>query len=124
MPIGKNSIKRVVNNGYSKVASSAPDMENSTVAPKANDTKKKALPKTAASKTAPKSAKKAESPVERAKKKVEETKKAASKQSQKKPVTAKATKMQTAKPTAKNDSPKREGEGYVNLGGILPIYLL
>lgn len=31
MPIGKNSIKRVANNGYSRVASAAPDMENSTV---------------------------------------------------------------------------------------------
>lgn len=31
MPIGKNSIKRVANNGYSKVATAAPDMENSTV---------------------------------------------------------------------------------------------
>ena len=30
MPIGKNSIKRVANNGYSKVKSEAPDMENST----------------------------------------------------------------------------------------------
>ena len=32
MPIGKNAIKRVSSNGYSKVQSSAPDMENSTVA--------------------------------------------------------------------------------------------
>lgn len=31
MPIGKNSIKRVANNGYSKVTTSAPDMDNSTV---------------------------------------------------------------------------------------------
>ncbi len=31
MPIGKNAIKRVENNGYSKVESSAPDMENSSV---------------------------------------------------------------------------------------------
>ncbi len=31
MPIGKNAIQRVENNGYSKVESSAPDMENSTV---------------------------------------------------------------------------------------------
>ena len=31
MPIGKNSIKRVANNGYSRVVSAAPDMENSTV---------------------------------------------------------------------------------------------
>lgn len=31
MPIGKNSIKRVKNGGYSNVKSAAPDMENSTV---------------------------------------------------------------------------------------------
>ncbi len=31
MPIGKNAIKRVKNNGYSKVETSAPDMENSSV---------------------------------------------------------------------------------------------
>ena len=30
MPIGKNAIKRVSNNGYSNVQTSAPDMENST----------------------------------------------------------------------------------------------
>ena len=33
MPIGKNSIKRAVNNGYSNVKTSAPDMENSDVIP-------------------------------------------------------------------------------------------
>lgn len=32
MPIGKNAIKRVENNGYSNVETSAPDMENSVVA--------------------------------------------------------------------------------------------
>lgn len=32
MPIGKNAIKRVSSSGYSNVQSSAPDMENSTVA--------------------------------------------------------------------------------------------
>ena len=31
MPIGKNAIKRVENNGYSKVKTEAPDMENSNV---------------------------------------------------------------------------------------------
>ena len=31
MPIGKNAIKRVENNGYSKVESKAPDMENSII---------------------------------------------------------------------------------------------
>ena len=29
MPIGKNSLKRVTNNGYTKVKSEAPDMEMS-----------------------------------------------------------------------------------------------
>ena len=31
MPIGKNSIKRVAGNGYSAVKTQAPDMDNSTV---------------------------------------------------------------------------------------------
>ena len=31
MPIGKNSIKRVANNGYSAVKTTAPDMENSVI---------------------------------------------------------------------------------------------
>ena len=31
MPIGKNALKRVTNNGYSSVKSTAPDMENSVV---------------------------------------------------------------------------------------------
>ena len=33
MSIGKNAIKRVQNNGYSNVKTSAPDMENSTEIP-------------------------------------------------------------------------------------------
>ena len=31
MPIGKNAIKRVENNGYSNVKTEAPDMQNSNV---------------------------------------------------------------------------------------------
>ena len=34
MPIGKNALKRVSNNGYSKVNTSAPDMEHSEIEPK------------------------------------------------------------------------------------------
>lgn len=51
MPIGKNSIKRVANAGYSKVKTEAPDMENSVV----NEAPKKAAPKkkAATEKTAP-----------------------------------------------------------------------
>lgn len=32
MPIGKNALKRVENNGYSRVQSAAPDMQNSEIA--------------------------------------------------------------------------------------------
>ena len=49
MPIGKNSIKRVANAGYSSVKTEAPDMENSTVTPPAPAAKKK----TATAKAAP-----------------------------------------------------------------------
>ena len=37
MPIGKNAIKRVENNGYSNVKTSAPDMENSSVIAKPDE---------------------------------------------------------------------------------------
>lgn len=69
MPIGKNAIKRVENNGYSKVKTSAPDMENSNVlanpdpqvvekliAPVEEAAKEKATPKAAAKKPAAKKA--------------------------------------------------------------------
>lgn len=67
MPIGKNAIKRVANNGYSKVKTSAPDMENSNVianpdvqvteklvAPVAKATAKKTAAKKPAARTAAK----------------------------------------------------------------------
>lgn len=47
MPIGKNAIKRVENNGYSKVESHAPDMENSVVVEPAAEPEKKKRRKTA-----------------------------------------------------------------------------
>ena len=69
MPIGKNAIKRVENNGYSNVKTSAPDMENSNVianvdaqvmekmvAPVEKATKKPVAKKTPAKKTACKKA--------------------------------------------------------------------
>ena len=37
MPIGKNAIKRVENNGYSNVKTTAPDMENSSVITKPDE---------------------------------------------------------------------------------------
>ena len=96
MPIGKNSIKRVTNNGYSKVATKAPDMENSTVI--ANPSPEVIEVMIPSSETiAPK--------------------KPAAKPTAKKPAAKKATK----KPEEVNE---RTGDGYVNLGGDLPAYLL
>jgi hypothetical protein len=92
MPVGKNSIKRVTNNGYSKVASKAPDMENSTViANPSPEVVEIMIP--SSEKIAPK-----------------------------KPAAKKPAAKKTA-PKAENSS-ERNGEGYINLGGELPIYLL
>lgn len=107
MPIGKNSIKRVTNNGYSKVASSAPDMENSV-----------ALEENKEVKETPKA-----QPAE------------AKKTAQKSPTVRKSTggvsnKKPTAKKTtgAKKETVKAEetkgNTSYVNLGRDLPTYLL
>lgn len=96
MPVGKNSIKRVTNNGYSKVATKAPDMENSTViANPSPEVIEVMIP--SSEKIAPK--------------------KPAAKPATKKPA-AKKTEPKTEK------SSERNGEGYINLGGDLPIYLL
>ena len=107
MPIGKNAIKRISNNGYSNVQTNAPDMENSEVvsakieaAEEKKITPKKAAPKkTPAKKPAPKKSMEKEpdfSPVKTAEKIIE------------KPAKTK----------------ERQGDGYINLGGELPYYLL
>ena len=97
MPVGKNSIKRVTNNGYSKVATKAPDMENSTViANPSPEVIEVMIP--SSENIAPK------------------------KPAAKKPA---ATKKPAAKKAApKTETNERNGEGYINLGGELPIYLL
>ena len=132
MPIGKNAIKRISNNGYSNVTTSAPDMENSVVneekeiAPKKEDSAKKTAP---VSKTAPKAG----------------TKKAPSAKSSTKAPTKKATTKSAAKSTpapkksmeveptlspvntAKKVTGKTENKqdnGCIHIGGELPIHLL
>ena len=102
MPIGKNSIKRVTNNGYSKVATKAPDMENSTViANPAPQVVEVMIP--SAEKIAPK-----KSTVKPAAKMADTPKKPTAKKAEPKPENAN----------------EREGSGYVNLGGNLPVHLL
>ena len=98
MPIGKSSIKRVANAGYSKVKTEAPDMENSVVAkptPKKAAAKKTTPTKKApsAKKTTPVSKKTAKTPLEEKKKAI-------------------------ATPTENAD------KSYVNVGSELPLFLL
>ena len=123
MPIGKNALKRVENNGYSKVKSTAPDMENSEVvekveAPvKAEEKAVKSAPapkKTTAKKPAAKKA-----PAKKPAVKVEA--KAEEKPAEKAPV--------AKKPAAKKTAPKAKKVGKavepaIALGGELPYYLL
>ena len=97
MPIGKNAIKRVENNGYSKVASSAPDMENSHVIanPDPQVVEKLIAPVEAAAEVAA--------------------------------AEAKPAKKAPAKKTAKKSCAKKaikDGFARVELGGDMPYYLL
>ena len=103
MPIGKNAIKRVTNN--SATATKTQEAEPVLVT-------EKLTPPTAAPKTKPK-----------ATKKVVEKKTAPKKSMEKEPD---FSPVKTAeKVTKKNTkSEARQGEGYVNLGGELPYYLL
>ena len=101
MPIGKNAIKRVKNNGYSNVETSAPDMENSVIANPDPQVVEKMV-KPVAEKTAKKScAKKAATP---------------------------ETKVPAKKPTAKKASvkklPAKDAFARVEVGADMPYYLL
>ena len=94
MAIGKNAIKRVENNGYSKVKTNAPDMENSHVIANISEEVMEKIVEPVEKKTA--------------------SKKTAPKATAKKPV----AKRVTAKKT-ENDGFKR-----VEIGGEMPYYLL
>ena len=108
MPIGKNSIKRVSNNGYSKVQTDAPDMENSEIIAEKKPAAKKTT-KVQAEKTAPKKA-----PV----------KKAAPKKSMEAEPDLSPVKTAERIIEKSAEAKERQGDGYINLGGELPYYLL
>jgi len=122
MPLGKDSIKRVRNNGYSQVTSSAPDMENSTIVEEALS-----VPVVAVD-----DAPRAEEPKKAPKKKAEPKRK--TKAEPKRTPGKRTKKQETPTPVSNNDIPTpvevadtvatREGEGYVNLGGQMPVHLL
>ena len=119
MPIGKNALKRVSNNGYSALKSAAPDMENSEVVvkteqeqPKNKPTSAKSAPKTKIAKPEEKPAAKKSAPL----KKADDAKKAPAKVKAEKPV---ATKVPKVEETAHPD-------GFIRtaLGDEMPVYLL
>lgn len=114
MPIGKNAIKRVANNGYSNVKTTAPDMENSeVVSEKAKSTPKKSAPKSSAPKasTAPKATPK-KAPTKVA------PKKSLEKEPELSPV--KVAEKVVKKPT----KAKKQTIAHICIGDDLPIYLL
>ena len=120
MPIGKNAIKRVTNNGYLGVKSEAPDMENSVSVEKAPEKKEvaKSAPKAqakSAPKTTPKSTAKTTKAAPKAAPKKAAPKSAPQKSLEKEPTLAP---VNTAKKVV-----GKECE-YFGVGEDLPIYLL
>ena len=104
MPIGKNAIKRVDNNGYSKVQTSAPDMEHSVIAKPDEQVVEKLI-----------------APVEQA-----TAEKVAEKMEKKAPAKTAAKKTPAKKPAAKKAPVQESKEGFarVSVGEKMPYYLL
>ncbi|MBO5907645.1 MAG: hypothetical protein J6Q85_05800 [Clostridia bacterium] len=140
MPIGKNSIKRVQNGGYSNVKTAAPDMQNSTVLSNPSPEVIKAFVTPKEEKNTKESKEKVAKKPNTTKKATETTKKTPTKETKKNAgesegkQTKKITKAKSEKPK-KTASPKAESGweanvegaadlGYVNLGRPLPTYLL
>ncbi len=145
MPIGKNALKRITNNGYSNVATAAPDMENSVVeeAPVINEIPSVSTPteETSIRSTA---AKKRGRPA-KAKAETEGTAPEAKPEGKKRGRPAKAniekkmaktdpkrrgrkpgkTSTGTVKPEKKaKNKPEEKSHSYINIGGEMPIHLL
>ena len=111
MPIGKNSIKRVANAGYSNIDSKAPDMENSVInEPKAEPLKTENSKKATASKSASSTAKKPSA-----------AKKKPAGSSAKKPASSKSA---SASPTKQANENAEKQDGAIRLGDEMPAYLL
>ena len=121
MPIGKNALKRVTNNGYSNVSTSAPDMENSEVA------EVKVKEEKPATKKSTKKPATTEVKATKAEEKKPVAKKPATKSAPKKPAAPKAKPEE--KPVLVLEEEKEETthpDGFVKiaLGMDMPEYLL
>ena len=109
MPIGKNSIKRVMNSGYSKVKTTAPDMENSHIEEEAKPAEAKAAPRSAAKKSAAKTAPKVAPGAK------------AAPTPDLSPASRLEVVVERVAPEAKDEA---VSGAYVNLGRELPVHLL
>ena len=120
MPIGKNALKRVSNNGYSNVKTSAPDMENSEIEVEVKPTAVKKDKKSTAPKTSEKKVEAKGSTKSTVTKKVASTKKSSE---EKYEPTKKARNTKSAKESEKNVS---NPDGFVRFafGDELPVHLL
>ncbi len=120
MPIGKNALKRVENNGYSKVESSAPDMENSSVIANIDEQVMDKIIATVEKKTRAKKAVQPVpapvevAPVEKPKRKYTKKAKAEAPQKPKRKYTKKAKAVES----------KKDGFVRVEVGEGMPYYLL
>ena len=116
MPIGKNAIKRITNDGYSKVQTTAPDMENSNVVENVAEEKKPSAKKQPTKKATTKKTTQEKAPTA---KKPTTPKKSMEKEPDLAPVKTAEKVIKAPKKAS-----KRQGEGFVNIGGELPIHLL
>ena len=136
MPIGKNSIKRVANNGYSNVKTDAPDMENSVVneekeiAPKKQESAKKTAPVSkispkAGAKKTPSAKSSTKAPTKKASPKAAPKAAPKSTPAPKKSMEVEPTlsPVNTAKKVTGKTENKRDN-GCIHIGGELPIHLL
>ena len=129
MPIGKNAIKRITNNGYSAVKASAPDMENSeviekkTVATEKKPSAKKPEAKKTPAKSAPKT--KAAKKVTPAPKKapIKKPSQAPKKSMESEPSLSPVKALEKVAPKPKRTGAKK-AKGFFTIGDELPIYLL
>ena len=112
MPIGKNALKRVSNNGYSNVNTSAPDMENSEIV----QTTAVVTEEKTAQKKVGRPAKKTQTKAE-AKPTVKEENVA---------ITPKTTSVKAKKNEAKKSEETSHPDGFIKvaLGMDMPVYLL
>ena len=118
MPIGKNAIKRVANNGYSNTKTEAPDMENSVAIEEKKPVAKKPTTKKATTSTTPK-----KTVAPKAKSNAPKAKSAPKKSMDSEPELAPVKTLEKVVKKTTKKAQKQVGM-HLSIGDELPIYLL